>query len=175
MSIHPTIAALPVCRVPPDPHHIALVPQVPGCCVSCQPTTQTVCTSHCRSPVCPTLAISATQWRGDPLGCPPAGTQPCWLSSSVRAEAWQQVGKHCFGWKKCYFLTLQAHTSERFCFTADPHTKDEALGVALPKSSPAKRGRGSFQRPSAVVPDADICHLGASSFVSAVVTPLQTR
>jgi len=97
------IVASPICWVPLDLCHVALLLQVPICCVSCQPTTQTASTRHYRSPTCLTLASSVMHWHGDPPGCPPARTQPCWLSSSVRAGAWHQVEKCWFVWKNVGF------------------------------------------------------------------------
>lgn len=108
------------------PYHVVLLPQVPGCCVSCQPTTRMASTRLCRSPTCPTLASSATWWHGDPLDCPPGGTQQCWPSSSVRAGGCQQE-------EDIGFLCPQAaHQSSphTYCCRADSHTKDNALHIA---------------------------------------------
>lgn len=111
----------------------ALVSQVPGCCVSCQPTTQTVSTRPCRSPMYPTLANSATQWHGDLLGCPPRGTQLCWLSSLVRAG-------NCQGGEDiCFSCPLMAHQSSPHThrFRASPHPKDRTLLIVLPECCPS--------------------------------------
>lgn len=105
-------------HVPLAPHGVVLVPQVPGCCVSCRPTTRMASTRLCRSPTCPTLASSAMWWHGDPLDCPPGGTQPCWPSSSVRAGGCQQE-------EDVGFLCPPGCTSEQ-----SSHPKDKALHIA---------------------------------------------
>lgn len=97
----------------------ALLSQVPGCCVSCRPTMQMASTRPCRSPMYPMLASSAMRWHGDLLGCPPRGTQLCWLSSLVRAGNCQEGEDICF---TCPQMAHQSSPHTR-CFRARSRAK----------------------------------------------------